>query len=114
VPLPDVALRTAPFALEDLWLLWSQARLYADRLVLTGWSLTGRYRRAVPLEQIDEPEVAEGRLMLILVEEASLHIEEAPLQIRIESPEDWASAITTYRDLRSCGGGARGRTAGQC
>lgn len=107
MPLPDVALRTAPFALEDRWLLWSQARLYADRLVLTGWSLTGRYRRAIPLEQIDEPEVAEGRLVLILVEEASL-------EIRVESPEDWASAITTYRDLRSCGGGARGRTASQC
>jgi hypothetical protein len=75
--------------------------------VLTGWSLTGRYRRAVPLEQIDELEVAEGRLVLTLVEEASL-------EIRVESPEDWASAITTYRDLRSCGDGDGSQMTGQC
>jgi len=82
--------------------------------VLTGWSLTGRYRRAIPLEQIDEATVAEGHLVLTLAEETSLHPEEAPFYIRVESPEDWASAIATYRDLRNRGGGARDQTAGQC
>jgi hypothetical protein len=75
--------------------------------VLAGWSLTGRYRRAIPLEQIDEATVAEGRLVLILAEEAPFHI-------RVESPEDWASAIATYRDFHSRGGGAGSQAAGQC
>ena len=35
----DVPLRTAAFGLEDRWLLWSRARLYADRMELTGWGL---------------------------------------------------------------------------
>jgi hypothetical protein len=89
--------------------------------VLAGWSLTGRYRRAIPLEQIDEAKVEEGRLVLIPAKEASLQIEDAslqpeesPLRIRIEAPEDWASAIATYRDFHSRGGGAGSQAAGQC
>jgi len=114
VLLTDVALRTASFALEDRCLLWSRACLYADRLVLMGWSLTGRYRRAIPLEQIAEAPVAEGPLVLTLAEETSLHPEEAPFYIRVESPEDWAAAIATYRDFRSRGGGDGSQAAGQC
>jgi hypothetical protein len=91
--LSDVPLRTAPFTLEDRWLLWSRARLYADQVELVGWSPTGRYHRVVPLESIEEAEATGGALVLELTEEDAI-------RIGIDAPEQWAAAIATYRDVR--------------
>lgn len=37
---------------RSLW--FGQAALYADRVHIRGWHWSGRYRRIVPLERIDE------------------------------------------------------------
>jgi hypothetical protein len=94
--LSDVALRTAPFRSRDQWLFWPRARLYSDRLELTGWSLSGRYRRVIPLGRIEEAEAADGHLVLH-------RTAGSPLRLGMDAPEQWASAIATYRDLRSRG-----------
>lgn len=36
---------------SSLW--FGRAALYPDRIVLTGWSWTGRVRRTFPLDQVD-------------------------------------------------------------
>ncbi len=93
-PLPsDIPLRTAPFELEDRWLLWSRAQLYADRLTLTGWFLWGRYHRSVPLDRINDVEATDRHLVLSLADGSSL-------RVLMDAPEQWASAITTHRDVR--------------
>jgi hypothetical protein len=91
--LSDVPVRTAPFTLEDRWLLWSRVRLYADQVELVGWSPTGRYHRDIPLERIEEAEAIGEALVLKLAEEDAI-------RIRIDAAEQWASAIATYRDVR--------------
>lgn len=93
----DVPLRTAAFTLEDRQLFWAKARLYADRLELTGWSFSGRYRRSISLEQIKEAEPADGHLLLHLTTGS-------PLRLGMAAPKQWAVAIMTHRDVR---GGTR-------
>lgn len=89
----DASLRTATFTLEDRWLLWPRARLYADRVELTGWSLGERYRRSIPLASVEEAEATGRHLVLHLADGSSV-------QIEMDTPEQWASAIATYRDVR--------------
>lgn len=64
--LPDVPLRRSSFALADRWLLWARVEAYPDRLVMRGWSLTGRHHRKVFLTQIRSVEGEDGRLHLHL------------------------------------------------
>lgn len=89
----DVALRVSSFALEDKWLFWSRVRLYADRLELVGWSLTGRYRRVIRLEHIEEVDTTGDDLVLEFKDRSFL-------RMGIDGPEQWASAIEIYRDIR--------------
>jgi len=91
-PSSDVPLRTAAFGLEDRWLLWPRAQLYADRLELTGWGLGGHYRRSISLDRIGEVEPIEEGLLLHLTDGSAL-------RIRIDTPRKWAGALTTYRDV---------------
>jgi hypothetical protein len=46
--------KSGRFKIRDHNYLFSRARLYADRLVLQGWSWRGRYKRIVPLQSIKE------------------------------------------------------------
>jgi len=64
--IPDVPLLSAPFALDDRWLLWSRIQMYPDRLILAGWSFGGRHRRKIALERIDRIDYGNGRLRLRL------------------------------------------------
>ena len=97
-PLPsDVPLRTAAFGLEDRWLLWSRARLYADRMELTGWGLGGRYHRSISLGRIGAVELIEDGLILHLTDGSALRVE-------IDTPREWADALTTYRDVHGDSG----------
>ncbi len=89
----DLPLRSASISLEDRWLLWARARLYLDRLELTGWSLSGRYRRSISLGRIDEAEPTDGHLTLHLVDGSSL-------QVLMDAPQQWASVIAMHRDVR--------------
>ena len=93
----DVPLRTAAFGLEDRWLLWSRARLYTDRMELTGWGLGGRYHRSISLGRIGAVEPIEDGLILHLTDGSTLRIE-------MDSPREWADALTTYRDVHGDSG----------
>ena len=93
----DVPLRTAAFGLEARWLLWSRARLYADRMELTGWGLGGRYHRSISLGRIGAVEPIEDGLILHLTDGSALRIE-------IDTPREWADALTTYRDVHGDSG----------
>ena len=89
----DVPLRTAAFGLEDRWLFWPRVRLCTDRLELTGWYLWGRYHRSISLDRIGEVESVDEGLVLHLTDGSTLRIE-------MDSPRQWADALTTYRDVR--------------
>ena len=88
----DVPLRTAAFGPEARWPLWSRARLYADRMELTGWGLGGRYHRSISLGRIGAVEPIEDGLILHLTDGSALRIE-------IDTPREWADALTTYHDV---------------
>ena len=94
---PDVPLRSASFTLEDRWLLWSRARLYTDRMELTGWGLGGRYHRSISLGRIGAVELIEDGLILHLTDGSAL-------RIGIDTPREWADALTTYRDVHGDSG----------
>jgi hypothetical protein len=90
--LPDIPLRTASFALEDRWLLWARARLYVDRLVLSGWGLCNRYWRRVPLGTIEEVQ-REGRQL-------TLHLENGnTLSLLFSNAGRWSTAIRVHRTI---------------
>lgn len=90
--LPDVPLRTASFSPEDRWLLWSRARLYADRLTLSGIGLWDRYWRTVPLDEIEQVKREDECLRLQLKTD-----EEIP--ILLAEPERWQTAIRAHREV---------------
>jgi hypothetical protein len=90
--LSDIPLRTAPFTHGDQWLVWTEARLYADRLVLTGWGLWGHYRRRVSFEALERVE-HDG-------EDLRLYLRDAPpLHLRMDDAARWHAAIETHRDV---------------
>lgn len=68
-------------------------QMYPDRLELTGWSITGRHRRHIPLDQVEEIDHANGQLLLDLTdgERVSLIVDEAAR---------WASFIQAHRRVR--------------
>jgi hypothetical protein len=92
--LPDIPLRSDTFAVEDRWLFRGRARLYPDRLELTGWSLAGRRRREIALGRIATIDHEEDRLQ-ITVESGE------PVSLLLEEPGRWAQFIRSQRRVRS-------------
>jgi len=88
--LPDVPLRTTPFSLANRWLFWTEIRLYADRLVLSGWGLRGRYWRRIPFEVLRRVEHEKTRLHLHTASGTAL-------SLRMRAPSRWHAAIVTHR-----------------
>jgi hypothetical protein len=67
MPFSQKAEMTSRFSFDNPALLRPRMSLYPERLVLTGWRLTGRYQRVIPLRdllEIDTP--GEDRLVLWL------------------------------------------------
>lgn len=88
----NVPLRAASFPPEDRWLFWAQARLYPDRLELTGWYLWGQYERRIPLRAIERVEAPNGRLVL--------HLQDGrPVAFAIDRAARWKTSIETYREV---------------
>jgi len=82
---PDRELLSGSFSHPTL--LCARARLYEDRLELTGWRLTGRYRRRIPLRrilQVDAPEA--NRLLLWMADGQTL-------RLRIDHAQRWQQVI---------------------
>lgn len=90
--LPDVPLRSTSFGLGDRWLIWARMRMYPNRLVLVGWSLAGRHRRAIPLDHVAETDYADGRLLLDLRDGERM-------ALRVEEPVRWARLIRAQGNL---------------
>lgn len=84
------AVLSGGFRFRDPSLLCARARLYTDRLELSGWRLHGRYFRRIPLEQILHVDVPNADALLLWLsdgEKVSLEVEEA---LR------WKGAIDQY------------------
>lgn len=86
----DVPLRTASFSLADRWLVWTKARLYANRLVLTGWGFWTRYRRRIPFEIIERVDHENGHLVVHLQGNRTL-------RIQMSVARRWHAAIEAHR-----------------
>lgn len=84
--LPDVPLRTASFSLEDRYLLWSRARLYADRLTLHGIGLWQQFWRDIPLSEIERID-RDGQLLVVRVRD------EQQISFLLNEPKQWKTAI---------------------
>ena len=68
-------------------LLFARARLFADRIELSGWHLRGRYRREVALRRILQADVSrEGDLLLWLSNGKTL-------RLRVRLPQRWKAMI---------------------
>jgi len=73
-------IRKGRFEFRTPALLLPRARLYADRLELSGWRLKGRFYRIIPLRQvlqIDAPGRDELLIWLSIGETLHLHVEHA-------------------------------------
>ena len=90
--LSDIPLRTAPFSLADQWLIWTELRLYADRLELSGWGVRGRYWRCLPFEEIETVDHERDRLLLSLTGSRVL-------PIHMNHPRRWHTAIEPHRSV---------------
>lgn len=75
------------FSFAHPTLLWARARLYEDRLELTGWRLTGRYRRRIPLRRILQADVTDENRLLLWMADGQM------LRLRIDRAERWQQAI---------------------
>lgn len=84
---PGKKLLSGSFSFARPTLLCATARLYDDRLELTGWRLWGRYRRRIPLRRILQVDVRnENRLLLWMVDGQTL-------RLHIDDAQRWQHAI---------------------
>ena len=84
---PGEKLLSGSFSFDCPTLVCARVRLYENQLELTGWRLSGRYRRRVPLPrilQVDVPD--ENRLLLWLADGQTL-------RLRIDDAQRWQQAI---------------------
>ncbi len=82
-------LRTGRFTFRDPTLFFARARLYPDRLELSGWRLRGRYRRSIPIKQVLQVDLLSDDSLMIW-----LSIGET-VRIRIDQAARWKEAIET-------------------
>ncbi|NBC18123.1 MAG: hypothetical protein GVY18_12500 [Bacteroidetes bacterium] len=79
------------FQLCERRLYCSRARLYADRLLLTGWHGLTRFRRRIPLTAIRQARVSdEGHLHLTTRDEQ--------LCLALDAAPRWRRMIEAHRD----------------
>lgn len=88
----DIPVRTSALSLADRWLFWGRVRLYADRLVLSGWGLRGHYRRRISLREIEEIDPNARRLRLGL---------EGGTQVvfMVDDAREWARSLRSHRRI---------------
>jgi hypothetical protein len=89
----DVPLLSAPFSLEDRWLLWSRLRLYPDRLELRGWTFTGRLRRHIRLERVKRTDHEDGHLLLYLQRGERI-------RLVVQEARRWAEFVSSQREIQ--------------
>ncbi|HMB92905.1 MAG TPA: hypothetical protein VKP65_18795 [Rhodothermales bacterium] len=78
---------TDRFSFSNPPLLFARARLFTDRLELTGWQLQGRYRRDLSIRHILQIDaLADDRLVLWLASGETV-------RLRIRQARQWKTAI---------------------
>lgn len=88
-------LRTGWFSFCNPPLWFARARLYADRLELTGWRLRGRYRRRIPLRYVlDVDATGSDRLLLWMANGQAL-------RLCIDDARRWQEAIASQLEHHS-------------
>ena len=99
--LPEQAQRADRFSFSTPWLLFARARLFADRLELSGWHLQGHYRRDILVARILQVDALENdRLVLWLFNGETV-------RLRIRRARQWKEAIEKQQSrlqtaLRGC------------
>lgn len=79
------------FAFQQPALLHAKMRLYADRLVLTGWHWRGFYRRCFPIRQILQIDALDdiGLVLWLASGEA--------VRLRVDHAAQWKTAFETHQ-----------------
>lgn len=79
-------LRAGRFSFEEPTLFFRRLRLYEDRIEMSGWRWSGRYRRMIPLERVLQVDVADDRLVLWLTPGSTV-------RLRVDEPRAWKARI---------------------
>ncbi|MEF8797301.1 MAG: hypothetical protein V5A22_12205 [Salinivenus sp.] len=85
---PGRTLLSGSFSFARPTLLCARAHLYEDRLELTGWQLTGRYRRRVPLRRILQVDAPEANCLLLWMVDGRV------LRLQVDDARRWQQVIT--------------------
>jgi hypothetical protein len=86
---PSASLRSGRFTFQRPVLLWPRLHLYADRLELTGWRWSGRYRQSIPLVHILQVDTTDGALVVWLMDGRAL-------RLSVADPMGWREAIDAH------------------
>jgi hypothetical protein len=89
---PGRTLLSGSFSFARPALLCARAHLYENRLELTGWQLTGRYRRRVPLRRILQADAPEANRLLLWMADGRT------LRLRVDEARRWQQAIARRLD----------------
>jgi hypothetical protein len=79
------------FSFEEPALWFARARLLDDAIELTGWRLTGRYQRRIPLHTIVEIDAPTSDCLLLWFTTGRT------LRLRLDDAARWKRAIETRR-----------------
>jgi hypothetical protein len=79
------------FSFEEPALWFARARLLDDAIELTGWRLTGRYQRRIPLHTIVEVDAPTSDCLLLWFTTGRT------LRLRLDDAARWKRAIETRR-----------------
>lgn len=92
------------FHFQNPALSFSRARLYADRLELTGWRLSGRFFRRIPLSSVLQVDALNDSALVIW-----LSVGEA-IRLRVSQASRWKRRIEAQQaKLEKHGSTHRGR-----
>jgi hypothetical protein len=89
---PNRELLSDSFSFARPRLLCARARLYEDRLELTGWRLWGRYCRRIPLRRVLHADVTDGNCLLLWMADGRT------LRLRVDDARRWQKAIDRRLD----------------
>lgn len=84
---PGRKLLSDSFSFARPTLLCARARLYENQLELTGWRLTGRYRRRIPIHRILQADVTDANCLILWMANGQT------LRLRLNNARRWQQAI---------------------
>jgi len=82
---------SSAFRFTNPALAFARARLFTDRIELTGWQIQGRYRRSIPLNQVLQVDCSGGPSLLLWLSSGET------LRLRVADPGLWKATIEACR-----------------